>query len=221
MIIYSTNDTDFIYGDFDSLLDAMEDNNALHAGAVYFEADIRPMTSADIIANSESLLERWGELLYEEVEETADNPFTGVPAAAKQELAELISGWMDKHVDLSSWVVFVGKSRECVLTAADIADHAGETMSEQTDQNIEQPEELARLRSFALDVMETWPRGDLEGGELQDLAVKHGLLVPETRYAPCGEECFCAEDVFVEDFEDGVICYRRAALLVADEVSEP
>lgn len=39
MIIYSENDEDFMYGDFESLLDAMDDNNALHAGAVYFEAD--------------------------------------------------------------------------------------------------------------------------------------------------------------------------------------
>lgn len=94
-------------------------------------------------------------------------------------------------------------------------------MSEQADQNIEQPDELVRLRSFARDVMETWPRGDLEGGDLQDLAVKHGLLVPETRYTPCREECFCAEYATWEEFEAGVICYRRAALLVADEVSEP
>ena len=94
-------------------------------------------------------------------------------------------------------------------------------MSEQADQTIEQSEELARLRSFARDVMETWPRGDLEGGDLQDLAVKHGLLVPETRYTPCREECFCAEYATTEEFEDGVICYRRAALLGTDEVSEP
>lgn len=88
------------------------------------------------------------------------------------------------------------------------------TMSDQADQKIEQPEDLARLRSFARDVMATWPRGDLEGGDLQDLAVKYGLLVPETRYAPCREECFCAGYATVEEFEAGVICYRRAALLV-------
>lgn len=118
MIIYSTNDEDFMYGDLESLLDAMEETGGLHAGAVYFEADTRPMTSADIIGNSESmLLDWWGESLYEDV--------VGVPEAAKQELAELISGWMDKHVDLSSWVVFVGKSRECVLSAEDISSHVG------------------------------------------------------------------------------------------------
>lgn len=125
MIIYSTNDEDFMYGDFESLLYAMEDNDALHAGAVYFEADTRPMTSADIIGNSEPLLEWWDEILYDEAGEAADNPFIGVPEAAKQELVELISGWMKKHIDLSNWTVFVGKSRECVLTAAAIADHVG------------------------------------------------------------------------------------------------
>ena len=214
MILFSTNDEDFAYGDFESLLDAMADADALHAGAVYFEADVRPLTTEDIIGNCESLLERWDEILYEEVGEAADTPFIGVSATAKQELADLLGAWIDKHVELSIWWVFVGKSRKCILTAADIADHAGEAMSEQADQEIEQPEELARLRSFARDVMETWPLGDLEGGDLQDLAVKHGLLVPETRYAPCREECFCAGYATVEEFESGVICYRRAALLV-------
>ena len=121
MILYSTDNENFSYDDFDSLLDAMADNDALHAGAVYFEADARTMTPDDIIGDCESLLERWDELLYEEVGEEADNPFIVLPAAAKQELADLIRGWMEKHVDLSNWAVFVGKSRECVLTAADIA----------------------------------------------------------------------------------------------------
>jgi len=120
MILFSTNDEDFAYGDFESLLDAMADADALHAGAVYYEADTRPITMADIIGNCESLLELWDERLYDEVGDIFDNPFIGVPAAAKQELADLISGWVGKHVDLSIWEIFVGKSRKCALTDADI-----------------------------------------------------------------------------------------------------
>lgn len=126
MTIYSTNDEDFEHESFDSLLDAMLDNDALHAGAVYFEAEVRRMTAADIIGNCESLLEGWDECLYEEAGDTADNPFASVPEAAKQELADLLGCWMAKHVHLSRWWV-VGKSCACTLTAEDIAAHVGET----------------------------------------------------------------------------------------------
>lgn len=50
------------------------------------------------------------------------------------------------------------------------------------------------LRAFAQAVMECWPMGDLDGGTLQDAAVAHGLLIPETRHEPCAEGCNCAEN---------------------------
>jgi hypothetical protein len=33
--------------------------------------------------------------------------------------------------------------------------------------------EIDRLRGFARDVMSAWPDGGIDGGELQDIAVKH------------------------------------------------
>ncbi|TDQ63617.1 hypothetical protein ATL17_1624 [Maritalea mobilis] len=32
------------------------------------------------------------------------------------------------------------------------------------------------FEAFAKDVMEAWPEGDLEGFELQEKAIKHGLI---------------------------------------------
>lgn len=75
------------------------------------------------------------------------------------------------------------------------------------------PTELEALRAFAQGVMEVWPIGDLDGGTLQDLAVKHGLLKPEIRYTPCGEGCTCAEYATTKEFEAGVECYRKTPLL--------
>lgn len=78
---------------------------------------------------------------------------------------------------------------------------------------MEQSEQLEKLRAFAQDVMESWPIGDLDGGELQDLALKHGLLMAETRHSPCGDNCSCSEYMDQGDFKDGVVCLRKTELL--------
>lgn len=79
----------------------------------------------------------------------------------------------------------------------------------------EDTSELERLRAFARRVLQVWPEGDLDGGELQQAAVEAGLLVPEQRCAPCGEHCQCVEyhghDGMVEEFT----CYRLAPSLIS------
>lgn len=70
------------------------------------------------------------------------------------------------------------------------------------------------LRAFARDAMRVWPHGDLDGGDLQDIAEKHGLLRQETRYEPCGDGCNCAEVCDEEDFKRGVTCYLKTELLM-------
>ena len=69
------------------------------------------------------------------------------------------------------------------------------------------------LRRFAREIMDAWPDGGIEGADLQAIAVKHGLLVPETLHEPCGESCSCAGLVDADDWDEGVTCYRRTALL--------
>lgn len=74
--------------------------------------------------------------------------------------------------------------------------------------------EREALRLFALAMLEHWPLGEVDGGELQEEAVKHGLLVPETRTAVCSEEgCNCAEYYSAEEWAEGITCYRKAAWL--------
>ena len=55
--------------------------------------------------------------------------------------------------------------------------------------------------------------GDLDGDTLQDAAVAHGLLVPETRHEPCAECCNCAENADAQEWSFGVVCYRKTPLL--------
>jgi hypothetical protein len=50
-----------------------------------------------------------------------------------------------------------------------------------------------KLRRFAYGVMGDWPDvGGLDGCELQDLGVRHGLLVGTMRTEPFGEFCECS-----------------------------
>lgn len=72
------------------------------------------------------------------------------------------------------------------------------------------------LRAFAQDVMESWPEGDVDGGDLQDAAEKHGLLKPVTLGEPCADDCFCAGFYGDDEWKTGVTCYRKTPLLTGE-----
>lgn len=75
-----------------------------------------------------------------------------------------------------------------------------------------------KMKAFISDSFdEYYPEcGDIDGGFLQDLAEKHGILVPEIRHEPCGEFCNCAQVVYDEEWQEGVKCYRPANWLSAE-----
>ncbi len=54
--------------------------------------------------------------------------------------------------------------------------------------------------------------GDIEGGDLQDIAHKHGLLLEITATEPCAEDCVCAEAG-----EFPATCYRLHPTLARDD----
>lgn len=57
-------------------------------------------------------------------------------------------------------------------------------------------------------IMGMFEGGDWDGAEVQELAVKYGLLKPEEQAGPCGEECSCASN----GAEWPSICYRKTYL---------
>lgn len=70
--------------------------------------------------------------------------------------------------------------------------------------------ENERLRAFALELLEYMSddRGmDLDGGDVQGMCEKHGLLVRIDAVVPCSVWCECAE---VLDTGDKAECYRTA-----------
>lgn len=102
------------------------------------------------------------------------------------------------------------------LTLAQLAGRARQA-ADRIERDAEEIERLsaenAHLLAFARDIMAAWPDGDVDGGALQEIAVANGLLVPETRTEPCGDECACAEYHSPEDMAEGVTCCRRGPLL--------
>ena len=79
-------------------------------------------------------------------------------------------------------------------------------------------DENKQLRAFAQSIMEAWPEGGIEGDDLQEIACRHGMLAPEIRHEPCGEwcNCNCLGDFDSADWQRGVECYRRTALLTGE-----
>lgn len=56
--------------------------------------------------------------------------------------------------------------------------------------------------------------GSLDGAEIQDIAVKHGLLKIENRTEECGDVCACREFGFPSE------CYRKTDLIALKPAAE-
>lgn len=57
----------------------------------------------------------------------------------------------------------------------------------------EKTENEEKLRAFALEIMSHWPENGIDGDDLQEIAVKHGLLKSTTKYLPCNNDgYFCS-----------------------------
>ena len=71
--------------------------------------------------------------------------------------------------------------------------------------------ERDQLKAFAVEMINAaFEGGSFDGGDIQDIAVKHGLLRIEKREDECGERCACREYGFPAQ------CYRKTELLVVE-----
>ena len=75
----------------------------------------------------------------------------------------------------------------------------------------------ARLREFAKGCLDEWPDVGMDGFDLQELAVKTGLLEAFTVTELCGENCRCIEYHGSDGFLDGVVCYRKNAMIRGEQ----
>ena len=72
--------------------------------------------------------------------------------------------------------------------------------------------ERDQLKAFAVEMINaSFEGGSFEGGDIQDIGVKHVLLRIERREAECGERCACREYGFPAE------CYRKTPILGAGQ----
>lgn len=68
------------------------------------------------------------------------------------------------------------------------------------------------LKAFASELISaSFEGGSFDGGDIQDIAVKHGLVQIEQRTEECGEVCACREYGFPAE------CYRKTDLVKGGE----
>ncbi|WP_339503948.1 hypothetical protein [Pseudomonas sp. RL_105y_Pfl2_101] len=71
------------------------------------------------------------------------------------------------------------------------------------------------LCAFANEMVDAvFEGGSLDGADIQDIAVKHGVLRIETREDECGERCACREYGFPAE------CYRRTELIALNPIKQ-
>ena len=108
----------------------------------------------------------------------------------------------------------IAELRRRITSGNSIPVEYARVSAEELSALLDAAEREAKLRAFAVDVMACWPHGDVDGGDLQEIAEKHGLLRPETRNQPCDEEpnrCHCLEYGGRDEFP--LVCYRKTELL--------
>lgn len=110
------------------------------------------------------------------------------------------------------------KKQEFNSVAATYARALAAYITKATEANVRADAAIERLRGFANAVIGGWPDDIcLDGIELQEIAVKHGLLALKDPRptAPCSESCNCVEYHGLDPsaWARGVDCYVKTEFL--------
>lgn len=88
---------------------------------------------------------------------------------------------------------------------------AAARLEEQAEEIQRLQAEVEALRQFVNEIISgTLAGGSFDGGDIQEMAVQHGLLRSEQRDEACGDVCNCSEFGFPCE------CFRKTALLLPD-----
>lgn len=102
---WSTNDEDFNYTSIEELF---ESNDELQVGDTVYVGEGHKPKFTDLI-DADQVCDIIDNAAYDFGGEYAEGVLDNVDEAAKQELNELLSSWMDKHIKLNFYQVFNNK----------------------------------------------------------------------------------------------------------------
>lgn len=142
---------------------------------------------------------------------------TGVVSAATMAavmIGKLAEANHAKNEKLYTSFALWWEANEDRLANEDPEDIALQAYSKALRVAIQNKYQVEQMKSFINGLFEDFDADDVDGGDLQDLAEKYGILVPTIHHEPCSDgelnECVCAQYCGDEQFEAGVKCYRLA-----------
>ena len=119
--VYSRDDENFNFSSLDELFDDLAAEGLLNIGEVYYSAESTPFNPEGYI-RVDNLLEELDARIYDDLGECYNYDLSGLPIEAKDNLKEILSTWMNKHVSMNYWTI-KGKSIECTIQEGDIYEH--------------------------------------------------------------------------------------------------
>lgn len=109
------------------------------------------------------------------------------------------------------FTLYADSARELAALREELAKR-GQQIIEIADQRNAAEQRNASLIAFANELTSAaFEGGSFDGGDIQDIAVKHGLMRIENRDDECGEACACREYGFPAE------CYRKTELIKPTE----
>lgn len=105
-------------------------------------------------------------------------------------------------------------NQDSVTMGMDRARQLARDLFRLTEQAEPQPGTVDALRAFVCDALNLRHNG-LDGFDVEQLGVKHGLLIRSVVHKPCGDGCRC--EMWTDDREmaKGVTCFKLADVLLA------
>lgn len=120
MTTYYSVDDDIFFPDKKSVFDVLYGNNSFVLGAVYYSADVSPVTTEDFSYDPDFITEHFDVMLSDIVGEEYLDTFLKVSEEARLELQQMLTTWIDNHIDLP----FMRDSKQHHVTSKDIAEYA-------------------------------------------------------------------------------------------------
>ena len=142
----------------------------------------------------------------------------GIAASADARIAELERECAQWRLELRIYRETENKRIAELEQAVTVRDTEIARLETDLELALRDERERNSLRDFANDVMESWPHGDVDGCDLERMAVDHGLLALKDPKPtePCGDNCACSGYPSPEEWAEGIDCYVRTPLLKGD-----